>query len=95
MNIQDIVRTIARKNPRPSRPRATHGLWVSPAWAVRGLVEQERYNVSDAVRATVRAFGLHPEDKAFRGVRAAYYVLRGRPWSEAPGQDEPEPEVEI
>jgi hypothetical protein len=87
MNIQTIVQTIARKNPLPPRPRATHGLWVWPGWAVRGLVEQG-WGVSHAVRAAIKAFNLHPEGKAYKGVRAAYYVIRHRPWSEAPGEDE-------
>lgn len=70
-----MIREIKRKTPLPPSHRAARGVWVAPAKVVRGLVEKERWTVSDAVREVVARQNLHPPATAFRGVRAAYYVL--------------------
>ena len=70
-----MIREIKRKTPLPPSYRAARGAWVAPAKVVRALVENDRWTVSDAVREVVARQNLHPPGIAFRGVRAAYYVL--------------------
>lgn len=84
MDPQSIVREIRKKAPDAPRYRASKGSWIKPAWAVRRMVEKENWMVSDAVRETVARMSLTPNDVAFKGIRAAYYEVRKRPWKEEP-----------
>lgn len=72
--MNEITREIQRRNPLPPVPRARKGSWVTHSHAVRELVDTG-WNVSDAVRQVVEIQNLHPPDKAFAGIRAAYYAL--------------------
>lgn len=45
----------------------------------RGLVEKG-WTVSGAIRQVIETLNLHPPDTAFKGIRAAYYVLKDQPW---------------
>ena len=65
-----------RKPPRPLR--AKHGAWTGPAKEVYVLVTKRRWNVSDAVRQVIADRKIKDPAKAFRGIRAAYYLLRNR-----------------
>lgn len=87
MDSEEVIRIIKRQNPKPVRNSAAYGARIRPAWAVRRLVQKERWSVSDAVRSVVESFKLHPPRPAFNGVRAAYYEIRRRPWSEEPKDD--------
>jgi len=87
MNVDQTVREITRRTPKPPRSRAGHGQWTDPARVVQGLVEQG-WSVSDAVREVISAQKLHPPDQAFKGIRAAYYVVVKQPKTEAPAAKE-------
>lgn len=79
--MDDIAATIdqiTRKTPKPPNSRAKHGAWVKPAWVVRGLVEDHGWEVCDAVSRVVYDLKLTPPDRAYRGVRACYYAIRGK-----------------
>lgn len=90
MDAEEVIRIIKSKNPKPRKQTAAYGARIIPAWAVRRLVEKERWSVSDAVRSVVDSFKLHPPKPAFNGVRAAYYEIKDRPWEEEP-KDQPSP----
>lgn len=79
MNVSETIREIQRRTPLPPTRRVAHGVWIEPAWVVRGLVEND-WGVSDAVRQVVAEQKYHPADVAFKGIRAAYYVIRNHPW---------------
>lgn len=81
MDIQKAITEIARSRPLPRTQRANYGQWVEPAWVVRGLVERG-CGVTDAVNAVIAQMNLHPQRKAFNGVKAAYYALRHKPASQ-------------
>jgi len=85
---EEVIRIIKRRNPKPVKNSAAYGARIRPAWSVRRLVQREHWSVSDAVRSVVESFGLHPPKSAFNGVRAAYYEIRTRPWSEEPKDSE-------
>ena len=74
MNSRTATRQLAKTKP-PRRRRAAHGQWVEPARAVHDLVGKGTWNVSDAVREVVKKFKFPDKHHAFKGVRAAYYVL--------------------
>jgi len=74
MNVEQSLREITRRTPKPPNVRAGHGQWIDPARVVQGLVEKG-WSVSDAVREVIASHKLHPPDKAFKGIRAAYYVV--------------------
>ena len=76
MNPAETVKEIRRKTPLPPKTRAPKGGWVGYAEAVRTLVSEDRWTVSDAVRRVIETHRLHPEDAAFKGIRAAYYALK-------------------
>jgi len=76
MNHRTASTRIARIKP-PRRRRASHGQWVEPAKAVYDLVGKD-WNVSDATREVVKTFKFSDKAHAFKGVRAAYYVLCNR-----------------
>lgn len=80
MEPEEAIREIKRKTPLPPSYRAARGVWVAPAWIVRGLVERERWTVSDAVREVITRQNIHPPGPAFHGIRAAYYEVRKQPW---------------
>ncbi len=82
MDPEEAIREIKRKTPLPPSYRAARGVWVQPAWVVRGLVERDKWTVSDAVREVIHRMKLTPPETAFKGVRAAYYVIRNEPWPE-------------
>ena len=82
MNPEEVIREIQRKAPLPPKYRAARGIWVQPAWVVRGLVERDNWTVSDAVREVISRQNLHPPDVAFKGIRAAYYEVRKQVWPE-------------
>ena len=82
MNPVETVKEIKRRVPLPPKPRAEKGQWIAHAWAVRILVERDRWNVSDAVRQVVDAQKLHPPKQAFDGIRAAYYEVLKKDWPE-------------
>ena len=73
MNRRQAAQQLARTKP-PRRRRAAHGQWVEPAKAVHDLVGKG-WNVSDATRSVVDKFKFSDTKHAFKGVRAAYYVL--------------------
>ena len=75
MNVNSATRALAAKGP-PSPQRARHGLWVAPAKVVKALVDHHQWNVSEAVRRVVARGKYGDKARAFRGIRAAYYVLR-------------------
>lgn len=75
MNVEQSLREIIRRTPAPPRRRAGHGQWTDPARLVCGLVDKG-WSVSDGVREVIEAHKLHPPDAAFKGIRAAYYVIR-------------------
>lgn len=79
MTIEDTIREIQRRTPLPPPGYVTYGQWISPAWVVRGLVEQQ-WGVTEAVRQVVATMKLQPERKALNGVKAAYYIIRNKPW---------------
>lgn len=83
MDADEVIREIRKKKPEPPRRRAAMGQWVKPAWAARKLAE-DGWTVSDAVREVVSALKLHPPDKAFRGVRSAYYEVIKQDWKDEP-----------
>lgn len=82
MNPTNVAKEVQQRVPRPPRTRAPKGSWIAAAWAVRILVEREKWNVSDAVRQVIDSQKLGPEDQAFIGIRAAYYDVRTREWPE-------------
>lgn len=76
MTPKQLANKIAKSGP--PRRRAAHGQWVVPAEAVYELVRNNGWNVSDAVREVVGNYTFPDDQKAFNGIRAAYYVLRNR-----------------
>ena len=76
MNANEVASKISARG-KPKAKRAGHGQWVAPAQAVYKLVGQQ-WNVSEAVREVVKTFKFRDQTAAFRGVRAAYYVIRLR-----------------
>lgn len=78
MNVDQSLREIERRNPEPPRSRAGHGQWTDPARVVIGLTEKG-WSVSDAVREVISTHKLFPPDRAFKGIRAAYYVILKQP----------------
>lgn len=74
MNVEQSLREIQRTTPKPPRTRAGHGQWIDPARVVIGLTGTG-WSVSDAVREVIARHKLHPPEAAFKGIRAAYYVL--------------------
>lgn len=80
MSLDDTIREIASRSPRPASVKAVYGKWVPFAWQVRALVEQKQWTISDAVREVVAQQRLHPPDTAFKGIRAAYYEIKNREW---------------
>ena len=77
MNAAETVREIQRRTPLPPERRATHGSWVEARRAVLQLVDAG-WGVSDAVHRVVGLHNFHPPEKAFRSIRAGYYVLRAK-----------------
>lgn len=73
MNVTQSVREIQRSTPAPPRRRAAHGSWIEPAQVVKGLVTAG-WQVSDAVREVVNKHNMPEPEKAFKGIRAAYYA---------------------
>lgn len=76
MDPNETVKEIRRTTPLPPKTRAGKGAWVPYAEAVRTLVSEDQWTVSDAVRRVVQTHRLHPADAAFKGIRAAYYALK-------------------
>lgn len=64
--------------PKPPRRRyAPYGQWVKYVAEVVKLVGQN-WGVSDAVRRIVRRQRFPDPDRAFKGIRAAYYEMKSR-----------------
>lgn len=82
MDIAATIRDIERRKPEPPSQRATHGIWIKPAWVVRHLVERKKWTVSDAVREVVATENYEDPAAAFKGIRAAYYLVKDKPWEE-------------
>lgn len=78
--MNEVIRIILKRAPAPPSRRAHHGEWTTPAWAVKGLVEQKGYGVSDAVRETMKQMNIEDTPSAFDGIRAAYYVVKPKSW---------------
>ncbi len=76
MNPAETVKEIRRTTPLPPKTRAGKGAWVDYAKAVRTLVTEDKWTVSDAVRRVIDTHRLHPPEAAFKGIRAAYYALK-------------------
>ena len=74
----DIVREIKRTKPKPTKTRASHGQWVEPAKAALALVNNDGWTVTEAVNEVVFRLNLHPADRAFTAIRAAYYEAKNR-----------------
>lgn len=81
---KSIVREIKRKTPAAPRYRALKGAWIKPAWAVRRMVEEQKWMISDAVREVVARMKLTPPEVAFAGIRAAYYEVKKKDWNKEP-----------
>lgn len=74
----DIVREI-RRTTKPTKTRANHGQWVEPAKAALALVNSgEGWTVTEAVKAVISRLKLHPADRAFTAIRAAYYEAKNK-----------------
>jgi len=80
MDIKATVKEIKRRVPVPPNRRARKGEWVEPAWAVRILVEKQGFDVAEAVRQVIAVNNFHPPDKAYAGIRAAFYVVVKQEW---------------
>jgi hypothetical protein len=76
MDPAETVKEIRRTTPLPPKTRAEKGVWVDYAKAAKILVTEDHWTVSDAVRRVIETHKLHPEDAAFKGIRAAYYALK-------------------
>lgn len=68
---------------KPPPKYAPYGQWAAQATKVKLMVDNEGWGISDAVRSLVARKRYPDPDKAFRGIRAAYYALLGRIKSEA------------
>lgn len=87
VDANSVVREIRKTKPEAPRYRAVKGSWVKPAWAVRKLVEEDRWTVADAVREVIdrmKLGGQAAPGKVFASIRVAYYVVKNKPWSDEP-----------
>ena len=71
------AKSLSRNGP-PRPLRARHGAWIQPAETVFELVKTHGWGVSDAVRKVIAKRGYKDKQRAFHGIRAAYYVLRDK-----------------